>query len=438
VTETLLDEIDCGEDAAVYAEGWQSWSPTAWRPATGTGPRPATPTEAAMRFRPGRPPLQSGFQGEGLLIADPANGTPVRSYSIPAATDGVATIRAHLHGGRLRVTASAADAHTVSVAEAPDRQTALARFGEAFATGAGSTTIRPAPTAWCTWYRYFEAVTPADVLENLAAIEAHGLPVDVVQLDDGWQVELGDWSPNARFDDLAGLAEAVRATGRRAGIWLAPFLTTAGSRTAAQHPDWLVGDAGYNWGAGLRGLDLNRTDVREHLWQAFRWLAERGFDYFKLDFLYAGALARSASDPDGVQAYRAGLQLIRDAVGPDAYLLGCGAPLLPSVGLVDAMRVSSDTFHEDGRDGSVGLRGEAAVRARAWQHGRLWTNDADCVVLSPAFSLRGRWAEVVRQVGGLRSFSDRIAELDTWGLETARDLLAHPPGPRPFPATEAP
>ena len=37
--------------------------------------------------------------------------------------------------------------------------------------------------------------------------------------------------------------------------------------------------------------------------------------------------------------------MIREAIGPDAYLLGCGAPILPSVGLVDAMRVGPDIAH---------------------------------------------------------------------------------------------
>ena len=70
-------------------------------------------------------------------------------------------------------------------------------------------------------------------------------------------------------------------------------------------------------------------------------------------------------------------------MGENAYLLGCGAPILPSVGLVDAMRVSPDTFHEGGEDGSQGLRGRMSLEARAWQHGRLWTTDPDCLVARP-------------------------------------------------------
>ena len=114
----------------------------------------------------------------------------------------------------------------------------------------------------------------------------------------------------------------------------------------------------------------------------FRWLRDAGFDYFKLDFLYAGALAgRRHRDVTGVAAYRSGPCLVRDAIGPEGYLLGCGAPILPSVGLVDAMRVSPDTYHPtEPEDEQRRLRGRTCVVARAWQHGRFWVNDPDCLV----------------------------------------------------------
>ena len=98
------------------------------------------------------------------------------------------------------------------------------------------------------------------------------------------------------------------------------------------------------------------------------------------------------------------------------------------------MRVSPDTFHEGGEDGSGGLRGLMPLAARAWQQGRLWVNDPDCVVARPTYSQRERWADSGRRYGGLRSFSDRVAELDEWGLATVRDLLADGGTPDPLPA----
>jgi len=94
------------------------------------------------------------------------------------------------------------------------------------------------------------------------------------------------------------------------------------------------------------------------------------------------------------------------------------------VGQVDAMRVSPDTFHEGGEDGSTGLCGLMPLAARAWQQGRLWVNDPDCAVVRPSYAQRERWAAAATRYGGLRSFSDRVADLDEWGLATVRDLLA--------------
>jgi len=64
------------------------------------------------------------------------------------------------------------------------------------------------------------------------------------------------------------------------------------------------------------------------------------------------------------------------------------------------------------------------MAARAWQQGQFWTNDPDCLVARPTYRLREEWARAVTELGGLRSCSDRIAELDEWGLEATRRLLA--------------
>jgi alpha-galactosidase len=164
---------------------------------------------------------------------------------------------------------------------------------------------------------------------------------------------------------------------------------------------------------------------------------DAGVDYLKLDFLYAGAVpGRRREEMTGTEAFRSGLALVREVVGPDVYLVGCGAPLLPSVGLVDAMRVSPDTFHEGAEDGSDGLRGLMPLAARAWQQGRWWVNDPDCVVARPSYAQREPWAAAAVRLGGLRSFSDHVEELDPWGLETVRALLAEGGSRTPFPLTE--
>jgi len=433
---TTIDEVPVGPDALVYTEGWQSWSPTTWYGRADPAHRFDEQWQQLMRFRPSVP-LGDGLQAEGLLVVDPGDGSAVRAYGTLDASTEVPTLRATWHDGRLVVdadgpvdtwttdTGPGAGAAPDGASGSPAGRRALEAFGERFGAAAGARTAAPL-RVWCTWYRYFEDVTAADVLENVRAIEDRSLPVDVVQIDDGWSLGTGEWTkPNPRFGSLPDAIAAIRGSGRRAGIWLAPFSVGSRSDVAVRHPDWLTGPAGHNWGDELVGLDLTHPGVRKYLAAVCAGLKELGVDYLKLDFLYAGAVPGPRHDRDAgpIQAYRSGLALIREAMGDDTYLLGCGAPILPSVGLVDAMRVSPDTFHEGGEDGSQGLRGRMSLQARAWQHDRLWTTDPDCLVARPQFALRDEWARVVLNAPGLRGFSDRIAELDEHGMELVGRLL---------------
>ncbi|MFS0894657.1 glycoside hydrolase family 36 protein [Microbacterium sp. 179-I 3D3 NHS] len=431
---SIVDEIPVGPDARVYAEGWQSWSPTTW---SLRDDRVHLPTEAwqhAMRFRPGVPVADDALQGEGLLVVDPGDGSDARVFGTLDASREVPTIRVRWRGDRVVVETDAdpgslslSDPGSLSLSKGPGSGgAALEVFGERFGAASGARIGRRSPRVWCTWYQYFEEVRAADVVENLRAIDDAGLDVDVVQIDDGWSLGTGEWTaPNPRFGSLPDTVAAILDSGRRAGIWLAPFSVGAGSSVAREHPDWVLGDAGRNWGDDLRGLDLTHPGVRDYLTRVFTDIRDLGIDYVKLDFLYSGALPGARRDPDAtpVSAYRSGLELIREVLGDDAFLLGCGAPILPSVGLVDGMRVAGDTFHEGGEDGSQGLRGRMSVEARSWQHGRFWTNDSDCLVARPEFALREEWADVVLAAPGIRGFSDRLGGLDARGRQLVDALL---------------
>lgn len=434
-----IAEIPLGDDPRIYTEGWQSWSATTWYRPGERQHRPEHAWQHEMRFRPGTELAPDAYQAEGLMVVDPGGGAPVHVITgahAPESDDAVPTIHARVIDGTVRVSAQPG----TTLSTAPDAATALSDAASRLAELAGGTPASSAATAprvWCTWYHYFENLTAADVRENLAAIDALELPIDVVQIDDGWSTGTGEGTRvRDSFGDLAALVDTIREGGRRAGIWLAPFIVGAGSTLATEHPDWIVGPAGFNWGQDQRGLDLTHPGVQDHLADVLSRLRGLGIDYFKLDFLYAGAVpgARHGAS-DGVEAYREGMRLIREAVGPESFLVGCGAPLLPSIGLVDAMRVSPDTFHEGGEDGATGLRGQLSLEARAWQNGTLWINDPDCLVARPSFSLRDEWGRVVRAADGLASFSDRISDLDDHGLRMVRDLLGarHPAQADPAP-----
>ena len=138
-----------------------------------------------------------------------------------------------------------------------------------------------------------------------------------------------------------------------------------------------------------------------------------------------------------MSAYRCGLDQVRASVGNDAYILGCGAPLLPSVGKVDAMRISADTaptWEQEHGDMSQpgGASPELSTLARSYMHGRYWVNDPDCLLARPGIEHRERRANLIEHHGGLRGSSDRILALDGWGLDTTARLLRSVPPPKPF------
>ena len=419
--------------ALVYEHGWQSWSPTVAYRLDQRPYRPVSDLRRVGNYRPERTAPADVFWGEGLLAVDPGTGEGVHVFAARSAAGPIPSIRAQVDGGGVAVSADG-EVTSAVIEGAADLDGALARWADGFAATAGVGPLRPPPTAWCSWYHYFERVTQDDIEENLRAIDDLALDIDVVQIDDGYQAEIGDWLLlSDRFASLEDIVGRIRGAGRRAGIWVAPFLVGERSVLARDHADWLVRDAepGRGWGdQRLSSLDVTHPGAEAYLREVFGTFRELGIDYFKIDFIYAGAMEGQRARPEvsGVDAYRRGLEVIREAIGPDAYLLGCGAPILPSVGLVDAMRVGPDIAHHfEPLDGDLSQPSQRAAaqntRWRGWQHGRFWVNDADCLVAAPHVERREEWADVVERYSGMRVSSDRLRELDDWGLETTRRLL---------------
>ncbi len=426
--------------AMVYEHGWQSWSPTAAYRLDERPFRPVSDDRRVGNYHPERTAPHDAFWGEGLLAVDPGTGDGVHVFGARSADGPIPSVRAQVDGDTVTVLGGADVDSVVVPADdgdgAPHRalDLALAEWGDRFAAASGVGSLRPPPTAWCSWYHYFEHVTQSDIEENLQAIGDLGLDIDVVQIDDGYQAEIGDWLLlSDRFASLGAVVDRIRGAGRRAGIWVAPFMVGDRSVLAREHPDWLVGDArpGTGWGGQqLASLDVTHPGAEAYLREVFGTFRGMGIDYFKIDFIYAGAMEGRRAEPgvSGVEAYRRGLRIIREAIGSDSYLLGCGAPILPSVGLVDAMRIGPDIGHHfEPLDGDLSQPSQRAAaqnsRWRAWQHGRFWTNDADCLVAGTHVERREDWAAVVERYSGLRASSDRLLGLDAWGLETTRRLL---------------
>lgn len=249
------------------------------------------------------------------------------------------------------------------------------------------------PVGWCSWYQYFDKLTWKDIEENLELAESMEKGYEFFQIDDSWQVDIGDWRPKESFPELEEMASAISSKGFVPGLWLAPFSVAETSQLAKNHPEWLVKDesgspliAYRNWDKAIYALDTSHPEALRWLENLFVSFKKAGFRYFKIDFLFAGAVpGKRYKRVSPVEAYREGLKVIRKTLD-GCFILGCGAPLLPSVGYVDGMRIGPDTAPTYQPDplNLFELNAYTALKnavMRYFTHGRWWWNDPDCLLL---------------------------------------------------------
>lgn len=298
-----------------------------------------------------------------------------------------------------------------------------------------------APIGWCSWYAYYADVTEDNVLENVECMQDNLAELEWVLLDDGYQAFMGDWlTPSDKFSGgVKELIHKIRAKGKKPAIWMAPFIAQPESEIFKKHPDWFVRhedgellkaeDVTYG---GWRCtpwyiLDTSNPEVQDHLTHVVSVMREEwGVELFKLDANYWGTLKgkRSQSGVTGVEAYRMGMEAIAKGVG-DAWLLGCNAPMWPSLGLVDAMRVSDDVERHSHRFEQIAKE----TFFRSWQHRKLWQIDPDCATFT---SLPNQAASredyqfhrnVLLACGGLLLSGDPLPEITPFASKTLAKLM---------------
>ena len=316
-------------------------------------------------------------------------------------------------------------------------------------------------TGWCSWYDYFQNITAEDVRANLQTAQKikDAVPLNVIQIDDGFEKEIGDWLTFAPGfpNGVKPLADEIKQAGCVSGLWLAPFIVHRKSKLARKNRQWLLRNrwrlpvnAGFVWNTFTRALDLTHPSALEHAKKVLRTAVEDwGFTYLKLDFLYAAALRGKYQDPTKTRAQvlRQGLEALRETVGDDITLLGCGVPLGSAIGLVDAMRIGTDVapeWYPSFAGFKAILRAEPNMPSarnalqntitRANLHNRWWVNDPDCLLLRPNTKLT--LAEVrslaagIAFSGGLTLLSDNLSAIPAERLQIAQNILP-PIGQRP-------
>jgi alpha-galactosidase len=195
---------------------------------------------------------------------------------------------------------------------------------------------------------------------------------------------------------LTGLktwATAARARGIRPALCFAPFLLPERSELADRHPDWFLSDDGggsvrlQHRGEPQLVLDPSKPRVQGWLRDLATSLKRAGIYTLELERLDACTLPglRSPEQAPALEAYRRAIGTLRDSLGEAAYLVGTDAPIGPSIGIFDAIRMGPQPGAHWQPSWLKRLRGDSnsgaeatlvSVLSRANLHGRLWCNEA--------------------------------------------------------------
>lgn len=285
------------------------------------------------------------------------------------------------------------------VGSGPDRETLLDKLCAEIQKNHPRRAGFKAPAlGWCSWYCFGPNVTAKDIGQNLDWIAAHAPQLRYIQIDDGYQPWMGDWLETGKSfgGDIKSVLHDIKRRGFEPAIWVAPFVASPQSKLFHEHPDWFmkgedgqplrsdkVGFGGWRLGPWY-ALDGTYPEAQAFLEHLFRTMREQwGCTYFKLDASYWGALHHARlHDPNAtrIEAYRRGMAAILRGAG-DAFVLGCNQPMWPSLGLLDGARTSMDISRSWKSIRTIGRQN----LLRAWQNGRLWWNDPDCVLLAGRF-----------------------------------------------------
>ncbi|MBR4073055.1 MAG: alpha-galactosidase [Clostridia bacterium] len=316
--------------------------------------------------------------------------------------------------------------------------------------------VKKSPTGWCSWYCYGPDITVDIMNANISAIKEKMPELEYLLIDDGYQSHMGDWLTDSDKlgTSMKALCGEIINNGMKPAIWVAPFIADGDSDLFKNHPDWFVKDenglplcsedvtfGGWRLNPWYM-LDTSHPEAIEYLKTVFTTMKnEYGCNYFKLDANNWGALpfGKRYKDCTAIEAYRMGMEAICEAVGEDGFVLGCNAPLWPSLGLVHGMRVSTDISRNWGSIRQVAFE----CFRRQYQNGKFWMNDPDCAVYDELhlklFDPAGERNETnnmllpeekifhlsaIASTAGVKFISDKICDWNNETLEKFKKLFS--------------
>ena len=281
---------------------------------------------------------------------------------------------------------------------------------------------------YTSWYNYYQNINESIILRDLDALDDR---FDLFQIDDGYESFVGDWTDvdKAKFPNgLKNIVDKAHKKGYLAGIWLAPFVAETKSKVFREHPDWFDFNGekalcGSNW-SGFYALNLEKEPVKRYIAQCLQYFIDLGFDFFKLDFLYAATLPTYEGMTRSMSAEKA-YDFLREVL-KDKLILGCGATLFNAAQKFDYMRIGPDVslkfddvwymraMHSERISTKTTLQNTVF---RSFLSGRLFGNDPDVFLLrDDNISLSPAQKEALITLnalfGSLLMTSDNIAAYD--------------------------
>ncbi|MFP4385168.1 MAG: alpha-galactosidase [Spirochaetia bacterium] len=178
----------------------------------------------------------------------------------------------------------------------------------------------------------------------------------------------GNWTLENRRNfprGFSALIDKLDETGKKLGFWIAPFwmgetsdfLNDVSDGIAVLHAKKAKSERGFSihQTTGMESidgiprnyfLDPSHPVTNKFLREVFTFYRSLGIRYFMIDFLDHG-INREYDFYDkslipGPEAYRKAMRTIRDAAGPDIYLLSSSGPTYYNIGLVDGARSALD------------------------------------------------------------------------------------------------
>lgn len=209
---------------------------------------------------------------------------------------------------------------------------------------------------FCTWQFYGFDFNSQDLDENLDALSRHPLPIDVIQLDNGWMDKLGDYNANHRFPEgMKDVADRIRSAGFTPGIWTCPTMIEGSSDAVKKYPDLICRTRdgqplAFNYIKGdAYAIDPTAPNYRKYMQEVYGKLLSWGFTYHKTDFLRSIILNENIQfhnrKVNRAQAYRIASETLREVLGPDSYIVSCGGINdAANAGAYDSLRATNDMF----------------------------------------------------------------------------------------------